>query len=156
MATITSAQSGNASATTTWVGGVVPVDGDKVIIDTDHVVTLDGDYTWGDSSTTASVGSAAINLKGQIKASRTQNCSLSARGVIYTDTFARSGGTYITAGLDFGTYADPIPAAYTAELILNRGEQGMVVFTTRFTAHQTALAGCIWPAILPLAQPHLR
>jgi hypothetical protein len=125
MATITSAQSGNASATTTWVGGVVPVDGDKVIIDTDHVVTLDGDYTWGDSSTTASVGSAAINLKGQIKASRTQNCSLSARGVIYTDTFARSGGTYITAGLDFGTYADPIPAAYTAELILNRGEQGM-------------------------------
>lgn len=43
MATITSAQAGNWSATSTWVGGIVPVSGDTIVLL--HVVTLNVDIT---------------------------------------------------------------------------------------------------------------
>lgn len=41
MATRTSAQSGNFSAGSTWVGGVAPVDADSFVIATGHLVTYD-------------------------------------------------------------------------------------------------------------------
>jgi hypothetical protein len=43
MATITSAQSGDFSSTTTWTGGVVPVSGDRFDISSGHTVTITAD-----------------------------------------------------------------------------------------------------------------
>lgn len=112
MATITSAASGLASAGSTWTGGIVPVEGDKVIIAAGHVVTLDGTFTWGDDSVTQTIPNAAINVSGTLKASRSVSSSLTCKGLLLCN--------YATHALDFGTVADPIPNGVTATLLLNK------------------------------------
>ena len=99
MATRTSAQSGLASATSTWVGGVVPVEGDKVIIASGHVVTVDGTFTWGDDTVTQTINNGAVNVSGTLKASRSVSSSLTVKGAIIMNQ-----GTH---GIDYGTDADP-------------------------------------------------
>jgi len=99
MASITSAQTGLASATSTWVGGVVPVLGDKVTIAAGHVVTVDGTYSWGDDTTTA------LNINGTLAFSRTVSTQLTLRGL----------WVWGAAGKwDQGSEADPIPPNITS------------------------------------------
>ena len=111
MATITSNASGLWSAAGTWVGGVPPVEGDKVIILAAHTVTVDGTYTAGDNTVVETIGSAAINVYGTLKASRTVSSSLTGKGLIMFD---------VNSVLDYGTDADPIPQGVNATLILNK------------------------------------
>lgn len=112
MATITSAQSGLWSATSTWTGGVVPVVGDKVTIQNGHTVTVDGTYTAGDdtSSTTAANNALCVNGGGTLKFSRTVNSQLTVRGTLQI----LSNGTF-----DMGKTGDIIPSGVTATLIVN-------------------------------------
>lgn len=113
MATITSAQSGLASATTSWVGGVVPVENDKVIIALGHIITVDGTYEWGDDSNViTAIGTAAVNVSGTLKASRSVTSKLTVKGAVLLN--------HSTWSLDYGTDADPIPDGVVAELVLNR------------------------------------
>lgn len=70
MAAITSAQSGNWSATSTWVGGVVPGNGDTVTLN--HAVTVDVDTTVGTSPAAGTVvlevasGGGGITISGGV------------------------------------------------------------------------------------------
>jgi hypothetical protein len=61
MAVIDTAQTGNWSATSTWVGGVVPTLGDQVRLRLTHVVTLDVNASIG-RITTIDGGSAFIQV----------------------------------------------------------------------------------------------
>lgn len=114
MAVITSAQTGNWSATSTWVGGVLPVLGDSVIIAPGHTVTVDGVFSVGDN--TANTGNAAANavrVRGTLFFSRSVNTRLTVRGNVFIDT----GATF-----DMGSAASPIPAGVTAEIVVNEAE----------------------------------
>lgn len=107
MATYTSAGTGLWSAGATWVGGVKPpsVAGHKVVIATGHVVTFDeASGTYGDDSSTG------ITVNGTLKASRSATTTLTCRGDLYIG---------VAGTLDYGTEADPIPAAYVATIIIN-------------------------------------
>lgn len=107
MATYTSAGTGDWSSGATWVGGVKPpsAGGHKVVIAAGHVVTFDeAAGTYGDDSSTG------ITINGTLKASRAMTTALTCRGDLYIG---------VAGTLDYGTEADPIPAAYTATIVLN-------------------------------------
>jgi hypothetical protein len=111
MAAITSAQSGNWSATTTWTGGVVPIEGDTVTIQNGHTVTIDDaaaePLIVGADTTTAAINVAAGG-KLQILSTATVNHTLRMKGNLY------NSGT-----IEFGTVANPIPSTRTITVQLN-------------------------------------
>ncbi|MEW6214542.1 MAG: G8 domain-containing protein, partial [Nitrospirota bacterium] len=99
MAAITSAQSGNWSATTTWTGGVVPIEGDTVTIQDTHVVTIDQNITIGDDTTTAAINIAA--------GGKLELLSTAAADYILT----LKGDLTVSGTLEIGTTTNPIPLA---------------------------------------------
>lgn len=108
MATFASAQTGNWSATTTWVGGVVPALGDKITIATGHTVTIDTtSAVCGDDTT------SGLTINGTLKFSRSVSSLLTVRGGI-----AFATGSPSSAMIDMGSEADPIPAGITAKFLI--------------------------------------
>lgn len=106
MASITSAAHGFWEVGSTWTGGVVPVENDKVTIT--HTVEISGGVaiTAGDDTTTA----ININGNGALKFSRSRNTDFTAKGnIVIADN-----GTW-----DQGTIASPITGV-TSIIRLNK------------------------------------
>ena len=94
MTSITSAQSGNWSSGSTWVGGAVPSDGDSVTIAAGHTVVFDVDQSgWA-------TGLAGLAINGTL--------TFATDGTV---TYLKMAGNITGSGsLYVGTTANPIPA----------------------------------------------
>ena len=111
MAICYSAQSGNWSDPTTWITVPTSGGGDKIIIRPNHVIIYDlADGEFGDDGNVFSSGTTATQLQtvtanaiflsgGTLKASRTTNTSLTARGTVCIG---------LSGNLDWGTSTDPL------------------------------------------------
>ena len=104
------------------VGGLTgPVSngGDKIVISPGNVVTYDVKGVWGDNLSYYAVGTTlalsasnaiVISPRATLKAHRTQNTELTARGTMYVSP--------ASGCLDWGTEADPLVGA-TSKIVLN-------------------------------------
>jgi hypothetical protein len=103
VATISSAQSGKWSLTTTWVGGVVPVNLDTVIVASDHTVEFDVDQS------AFANGLAALTITGNLSASLSP-------GTYYLKMLGHVAGT---GNLIAGSEASPYPSTCKFTIFLN-------------------------------------
>ena len=97
MATITSAQSGNWSATTTWAGGAVPADGDEVIIAAGHNVKMDVDQS-------AFTGLFNVTIQGGV---------VSVHDIAWSDIITHRAGSAVSPG-ETTTIAVPVHVGHRA------------------------------------------
>lgn len=138
MATITSAQSGNWSDTATWVGGVVPIATDDVIIANGHLVNADVDITINKISLTSGYGNSALEVTTD-------------RTIIVTDTLDTNGhrnqswatitvtGSNLTVSITIGN--DLVMGNYESNNLIVRGSNNNISLTCSNILPQASIYG---------------
>lgn len=100
---------GNWSATASWTGAAVPIEGDTVIIQNGDTITIDQDITVGADTTTAAID-VASGGKLEVLSTVAADYTLTCKGDLKTS----SGGT-----IELGTVANPIPSTRIFTVKLN-------------------------------------
>lgn len=138
--TIAAAQAGNWSSTSTWVGGVVPGNGDDVTSDYD--LTVDVDTTVGSSPSDTTTNALALTTNGK-KVTVAAGKTFKVRGNIrvYGGGPGNTGGIYLDAGavleFDSSLAGDP-----TTRYQANMGSGG-IGSQAYLRCAGTALAPCV-------------
>lgn len=138
MATRTSAQSGNFNATTTWVGGVLPVDADSFVIAAGHTVTYN-------VATPVVNGFDDSTINGILQSQAGVNTTLRMNGRLNIRTngtyHARAGHTLQFRGTTAASHLLRVFGETGASLIME-GSDGMPVTTLSAGANErsTSLA----------------
>src|SRR5262245_57557548 len=97
---IISAQSGDWSSTSTWVGGVVPGNGDTVTIANTHTVTVSDSRIVGSSPNTGGTPAVALGNSGVLQI--TSGGSIKVRGdIAVTGVFLETTGVQVDGGGTF-------------------------------------------------------
>ena len=86
MAIITSAQSGNWSATTTWEGGSVPANNDAVVIATGHTIVFDVDQSGFANGLTGLSGAGNLSFKKDTRTYLKMAANITLTGDFYVGT----------------------------------------------------------------------
>lgn len=147
MAVITSTQTGNFSAGSTWVGGVAPVDGDSFVIAAGHTVTynvstpvtngFDDSTVFGTLQTQVGTGTTLrMNGRLQIRTNGTYHAraghTLQFRGSAASShflyIFGESGASLIMEG------SDGMPTTTTSGITTERATSISVASTANFAA----------------------
>ena len=123
-AIISSAQSGNWSATTTWVGGVVPTSASNALIASGHVVTMD---------------SATYNTRNSGTSTTVSSGGTLATSVTYTN----NGTTTVNGSFQLNAGGWVTSTSGTNDLVY--GSAGTLIFNVTYTASN----GNYWPTTNP-------
>jgi hypothetical protein len=135
-----SAQTGNWETTSTWVGGVVPVAGDTVIIKTSHTVSITSNlYSNSTYMFLIIVGSLDLTNNGKLNLGPTANVIIETGGKILGD----GNSDQISIGSGTSEYRGGFQGEIVGPSYVNDGH-------TPVDGEGTAGCGCYTPGTIPL------
>jgi hypothetical protein len=137
---IYSRATGNWTSTTSWFGGVVPVDGDTVVIQSGHTISVVGDNLYSNSTY------MFLIIVGTLDLSANGKMSFDGSSKVIVETGGRVVGNGNSDTISIGTGG----AEYNGSLGTITGPSYVSNGHTPSTGEGTGGCGCYNPGVIPL------